>query len=125
MISPVVDVKSRTFKAEVLIKNPGNRLKPGMFARVQLVLTKRTNALKVPIKAITEGDEGKVVFLAVNGTAIIRPVKLGISDGVDVEVISGVNPGDEVIIEGNLGLEDGDRIVIKSLPQKINQLTEG
>jgi len=111
-ISPVVDAKSRTFKAEVLIANPDNRLKPGMFARVQLVLTKRTDVVKVPLEAVTEGEEGKVVFLAVNGVAKIRPVTLGISVGLYVEVISGVNAGEEVIVRGNLGLEDGDRVVL-------------
>ncbi len=116
MISPVVNVKSRTFKAEVLISNPGNRLKPGMFARVQLILTKQTDIVRVPIKAITEGEKGKVVFLAVNGMAEVRPVKLGISDGVDVEVISGIKPGEKVIVEGNLGLEHGDKIVLKASP---------
>lgn len=127
MISPVVDANSRTFKAEVLIPNPDNRLKPGMFARVQLVLTKRTDVLKIPVKAITEGKEGKVVFLAVNGTAKTQTVTLGISDEFDTEVISGLNPGDQVIIEGNLGLEHGDKIVIKGLPQKQNneQLQKG
>ncbi|MBW2032170.1 MAG: efflux RND transporter periplasmic adaptor subunit [Deltaproteobacteria bacterium] len=116
MISPVVDVKSRTFKAEVLISNPGNRLKPGMFARVQLILTKQTDIVRVPIKAITEGEKGKVVFLAVNGMAEVRPVKLGISDGVDVEIISGIKPGEKVIVEGNLGLDHGDKIVLKASP---------
>jgi len=117
-ISPVVDTQSRTFKAEVLIPNPGNRSKPGMFARVQLVLIKRTDVIKVPIKAVTEGKQGKVVFLAVNGMAKVRLVELGISDEVDIEVISGVNPGDLVVIEGNLGLEDGDKIVTKRVREK-------
>jgi multidrug efflux pump subunit AcrA (membrane-fusion protein) len=126
-ISPVVDAKSRTFKAEVLIPNPDNRLKPGMFARVQLILTKRTDVLKIPIEAITEGKEGKVVFLAVNGTAKAQTVTLGISDEFDTEVISGLNPGDQVIIEGNLGLEHGDKIVIRGPLQKQNneQLQKG
>jgi len=113
-ISPVVDPRSRTFKAEVLIKNPDNRLKPGMFARVQLVLNKQTDIVKVPLEAVTGVEEGKVVFLALNGNAKAQPVTLGISDGVYVEVISGVNAGENVIVEGNLGLEDGDRIVLKA-----------
>ena len=114
MISPVVDPRSRTFKAEILIKNPDNLLKPGMFARVELILAKRTDVVKVPLEAVTEDEESKVVFLAVNGTAKVRPVTLGLSDGVYVEVISGVKAGENVIVEGNLGLEDGDSIVLKA-----------
>jgi len=116
MISPVVDANSRTFKAEILLPNPGNRLKPGMFARVQLVLTRRKDVIIVPIKSITEDKKGKIVFLAVNDTARVRPVTLGISDGVDIEVISGIKPGEKVIVEGNLGLEHGDKIVLKASP---------
>lgn len=126
-ISPVVDTKSHTFKAEVLIPNPVNRLKPGMFARVQLVMSKRTDVIKVPIKAVNEGKQGKVVFLVVSGIANVRPVTLGISDEVDIEVKSGVNPGDKVIVEGNLGLEHGDKVVIKGFREKqvSEQLPEG
>ncbi len=113
-ISPVVDTRSRTFEAEILIPNPDGRMKPGMFARVRLVLAKRTDIVKVPLKAVVEGEKGEVVFVAVNGVARARPVTLGIADGVDVEVVSGVNVGDKVIIRGNVGLEDGDRIILRS-----------
>jgi multidrug efflux pump subunit AcrA (membrane-fusion protein) len=116
-ISPVVDPQSRTFEAEILILNPGHQLKIGMFARVQLILARRTNALIVPLKAVIEAEKGQAVFVAANGVAQVRPVTLGISDGIDVEVLSGVEIGEEVIVYGNLGLEDGDRIVVK-VPRK-------
>ena len=106
-ISPVVNPRSRTFEVEVLISNPESKLKPGMFARVQLVLAKRTDVVKVPLRAVTQEDKGHVVFLAENGVARACNVKLGISDGVDVEVISGVTEGDKVIVQGNVGLKDG------------------
>ncbi len=112
-ISPVVDARSRTFEAEILIPNPGSRLKPGMFARVRLDLVRRTNVVKIPLKAVCEGNS-KVVFVAANGTAESRHVTLGISDGIDVEVISGVTAGEMVITRGNLGLENGESIVVKN-----------
>ncbi len=113
-ISPVVDSRSRTFEAEILIPNPDRRLKPGMFARVKLVLVRKTDVVKVPLKAVTKAEGGEVVFIAEDGTAKARPVTVGISDGADVEVVSGVNAGDKVIVRGNLGLEDGDRVVLKT-----------
>lgn len=113
-ISPVVDPRSRTFEVEVFISNPESKLKPGMFARVQLVLAKRTYVVKVPLEAVTEGEKGQVIFLAANGVARASDVKLGISNGVDVEVISGVTEGDKVIVQGNLGLKDGARIILKA-----------
>lgn len=113
-ISPVVDPRSRTFEVEVLIPNPESKLKPGMFARVELILAKRTDVVKVPLKAVTQRDKGQVVFLAANGVARACDVQLGISDGVDVEVISGVTEGDKVIVQGNPGLKDGARIILKT-----------
>ena len=113
-ISPVVDPHSRTFEGEVLMPNPESKLKPGMFARVQLVIAKQTDVVMVPLKAVTEGEKRPVVFLAANGVARACDVKLGISDGVDVEVISGVSEGDKVIVQGNLGLKDGARIILKA-----------
>ncbi len=68
----------------------------------------------VPLKAVTQKDKSQVVFLAANGVARACDVKLGISDGVDVEVISGVTEGDKVIVQGNLGLKDGARIILKT-----------
>ncbi len=112
-ISPVVDPRSRTFEVEVLISNPESKLKPGMFARVQIVLAKRTYVVKVSLDAVTEGEKGRVIFLAANGVARACDVKLGISDGVEVEVISGVTEGDKVIVQGNVGLKDGARIILK------------
>jgi len=96
-----------------LISNPESKLKPGMFARVQIVLAKRTYVVKVSLDAVTEGEKGRVIFLAANGVARACDVKLGISDGVEVEVISGVTEGDKVIVQGNVGLKDGARIILK------------
>ncbi len=113
-ISPVVDPDSRTFKVEILTANPAARLMPGMFARVQLVLAEKTNVIKVPLEAVIKGTRGEVIFVAANGVAKARSVTLGISDGINVEVCSGVEAGQQVIVRGNLGLEDGDRIVLKA-----------
>jgi len=111
-ISPVVDPQSRTFEVEMVVPNQDRRLKPGMLGRVQLVLAKRTNALKVPLEAVTEAS-GPVTFVARDGSALSRAVVLGISDGVDVEILSGVELGEEVVVRGNVNLEDGDKIVVE------------
>ena len=113
-ISPVVDSRSRTFEAEIVIPNPDGKLKPGMFARVQLVLNKRMDVVKVPLKVVARGEEGWLAFVVVDGVAHMRSVTLGISDGVNVEILSGLNAGEEVVVHGNVGLKDGDRVTWKS-----------
>jgi membrane fusion protein (multidrug efflux system) len=112
-ISPVVDSQSRTFEAEILMPNPDGRLKPGMFARVQLVLAERKGVVIVPLKAVSDEEQGPQIFVAGEGTAHARPVTLGISDGIDVEVVSGVEVGEMIIVKGNLGLEAGTKIVVE------------
>lgn len=113
-ISPVVNPQSRTFEAEVKLPNPGGRLKPGMFARVRLILAKKTNVVTIPLKAVCEGENSPVVFVPIKRKAEARLVTLGISDGIDVEIISGVSAGEMVIVRGNLGIEDGDAITLKT-----------
>ncbi len=127
-VAPVFDPATRTAEMEIEVPNTGFRLKPGMYARVQLTVDTRTNALTVPRNALIdlEGREG--VFIAgaaptgTSGggggpaagnvmTAKFVPVQVGIRDGEHIEIRSGVEDGARVITTGAGALKDGDRIV--------------
>ena len=127
-VAPVFDPQTRTAEMEIEIPNQGYRLKPGMYARVQLTLDRRPNALTLPRAAVVELDGKSGVFVA-NGaapasksaqpggnggstlTARFVPVVLGIRDADVVEVNAGVQEGMRVITTGALALKDGDRII--------------
>ena len=111
-IAPMVDSRSRTVEVEINIPNPGFKLKAGMFARVSIVLEKRSAVLLVPTEAVLDRGKGKVVFLAGNGVAEERSVTVGLSDGINTEIISGLTEGDAVIVTGNQGLRSGTNILV-------------
>jgi RND family efflux transporter MFP subunit len=123
-VAPVFDPATRTAEMEIEVPNPGYRLKPGMYARVQLTVDTRPNALLVPSNAVVDFDGKRGVFVAApregepqrqDGppvmTARFRPVQTGISDGTQVEITAGLNDGVRVITTGATALRDGDRIV--------------
>jgi len=126
-IAPVFDPQTRTAEMEIEVPNQGYRLKPGMYARVELTLDSRPNALTLPRAAIVELEGKSGVFVASGPapassatqapgtapalTARFVPVVLGIRDADVVEVTSGVTEGMRVITTGALALKDGDRIV--------------
>lgn len=112
-IAPVVDPQSRTFEVEINIPNPDLKLKPGMFARVRILLEKRSNVLLLPAEAVLDKGKDKVVFVAQDNVAQERAVTVGLNDGTCVEILSGAKEGESVIVRGNLGLESGTRIFLQ------------
>jgi RND family efflux transporter MFP subunit len=111
-VAPVLDPATRTAQIEVEIPNPGTRLKPGMYARVILIIEQRANALTVPSNALVNLEGRRGVFLAQNNTAAFRPVTVGIEDPARVEVLNGVTDGDRVVTTGAAALQNGDRIIV-------------
>jgi RND family efflux transporter MFP subunit len=111
-VAPVLDPATRTAQIEVEIPNASKRLKPGMYARVNLTIEERANALVVPANAVIDREGQRGVFLASNNTAAFRPVQIGIEDAARVEILSGVTEKDQVITTGAAALQDGDRILL-------------
>ena len=95
-----LDPRSRTMGIEVEIPNPGGRLKPGMFARVEVLVDKRTAALTIPVEALRLGEARPSVMVVRGGVVESAPVELGASDAGGVEVLKGLAEGDEVILQG-------------------------
>ena len=113
-IAPLVDLATRTSEVEIKISNKEYRLKPGMFARVSLILEKKENALVVPIKAVLSENNRKFVFVVNGSIAHKKKIKTGIYQKDSVEIIEGLNEGEDVIIEGNYGLKDGVNVLIET-----------
>ncbi len=111
-VAPVLDPATRTAEMEVEVKNPDFRLKPGMYARVQITVDHRERALVVPRNAIVDLEGKRGVFLAADSRAQFRPVQTGLQDAELVEIVAGLTDGDKVITTGAAGLKDGDVIVL-------------
>jgi membrane fusion protein (multidrug efflux system) len=117
-ISPVVDSNTGTFKVTLELRDPSNKLKPGMFARIDIVHERRTDVVRIARSALLEDDGNQRVFVVQAGKAVSRPVTLGLTNGPLVEVLSGVAVGDPVVIVGQGTLKDGSpvRVVTSAAP---------
>ena len=102
-IAPAVDPITRTTLVKAEIPNPNLKLKPGMFANLELNLQIRESAVVIPETAVSqlvEGGRGVVFVVDKDSTAQPRKVKLGVRMAGKVEVVEGIEAGDRVIVEG-------------------------
>ncbi len=106
-ISPTVDPQTGTFRAEVEVPDSTRHLKPGMFARVNIVYERRENALQLPRNAILDADGEQSVFVIVNDKAEQRRIKTGLANGGWVEVTEGLKGDERVVVVGQAGLKTG------------------
>jgi membrane fusion protein (multidrug efflux system) len=105
-----LDPRSRTLGVEMEIANRELLLKPGMYARVELVIDHHPGALLVPSEAIwTEGDVPSV-FVVQNGVVGRRPITTGVGEGTLVEVVKGLAGDESVIVEGKELVREGQKV---------------
>jgi HlyD family secretion protein len=110
-ISPTADARSRTFAVRVYPNDPEGRLRDGMFAQVGLQTPAR-QALLVPVQAIVNRSGRNIVFVVGPDSRVqAREVTVGINDGRQVEVLSGLQVGEEVAISALDVLSDGTPVV--------------
>lgn len=117
-VAPEVDPATGTFRVTVSLANADGRLKPGMFARVEVRVDERQDALLAPLETVVVLRDRSSVFVVQEGVAARRPVTTGyVSDGV-VELLDGADEGDEVVSTGQEGLRDGTpvRVVASHSP---------
>ncbi|MFP4325867.1 MAG: efflux RND transporter periplasmic adaptor subunit [Desulfonatronovibrio sp.] len=107
-VSPSIEESTRSFEVRAFIDNPDNRLKPGFFAEVQLVLGYREEAVVVPERSLVATRKGYLVFVLdeENGNVQSRTVQTGARRPGVVEISEGLSPGEIVIVSGHMNLDD-------------------
>ena len=109
--SPAIDPRLRVFEVKALM--PGSEsATPGAMADFRIVFERR-EGLSVPQDAVLSRAAGTVVFVARDGTAKETPVEIGLRDSGRAEILSGLTPGDAVIVQGQTQLYDGRQIKVK------------
>jgi HlyD family secretion protein len=111
-IRPAADVASRTFGVKVRIPNPQGILRPGMFARGAIEVGVRHDVLQIPEQAVVTATSGPIVFVARDGRAIRQSVAVGDTHDGLVEVKSGIAAGDQVVVQGQEALTDGQSVTL-------------
>lgn len=113
-LSPVVDPITRSAYAEVTLSNPDHKLKPGMFAEIDIVVVSSKGAVVVPKEGILEdlNTESSFVFVVEGGSAVKRVIETGIFQEGLVEVKSGLSFGEKMIIAGQHYLKGGEKVEV-------------
>ena len=109
-IAPEVDVTGRSFMVRAKIPNEDNRLVPGMFAQLELVLERKPDTLLIPEAALMPAGDKQYVYVIADGKAVRTEVSLGISKKDMVEVVSGLEAGAQVITAGQMKIMDGSKV---------------
>ena len=117
-----LNLQTRTMDTEVDVPNPSLVLVPGMYAEVNLALSRRPNVLAVPITAVDRDNadssqgagsgtlSGQVMVVTPNNRVEVRKVELGLETADQIEVRSGLNDGDMVVVAGRAGLQAGEEV---------------
>lgn len=114
VVSPATDPNTTTIQVWITAANPGERFKPGAGVHASILTDTIRNASIVPASAILPGEEGGTAVLTVGSDSVahLRPVEVGVRYGDKVQIASGVNPGDEVVTVGGLGVDDKAKVKI-------------
>jgi membrane fusion protein (multidrug efflux system) len=111
-IDPRLDVAGRSLLVRAMVPNRDQRLRPGLFARVTVLLQLKEDALSVPEQAIVPQGESQFVFKIVDGKAKLTKVKIGTRREGRVEIVEGLTAGDQVVTAGQLKIRDGSPVTI-------------
>lgn len=113
LIYPTLDPVSHTFTVEISVPNGDQRLRPGMFSRVRMNFGTNERPLlsdRAVLKQV--GSNDRYVFVEKDGKAVYTLVELGVRISDKYEIVSGLNDGDKVIVQGNAGLIDGTEVEV-------------
>jgi len=131
VISPALDPNSTTVEVWVQAKNPGQRLKPGTSVQLSMLAKTIPDALVIPAASLLTADDGTttVMLAGSDNRAHQKPVKVGVRQGDDVQIVEGVQAGDRVVASGAYGLPDKTQIKVeepkKEEPKDQNQKSSG
>ncbi len=110
LVNPRVEVQSGTVRVTVEVDDPSGSLRPGMFTEVRILVRANPDALVIPRRSVLYRQNKSWVFTFTNFSAQQREISTGIIDGDNIEVISGLERGEFVIISGMENLKDGQQV---------------
>ncbi len=117
-VSPVVDAATGTAKLTISVDDPDVTLRPGMFVRLGLVYATHADALLVPREALDEEDGETRVWVVDDDTVTGRPVTTGLRSEEWIEITSGLQDGERLVVKGQQGLREGTRIAARTSSQR-------
>jgi RND family efflux transporter MFP subunit len=107
-----LDPKTRTIRTEIDLPNPRGELRPGLYAYATVIVEEHPDVLTVPAAAVVRDGDKAYCVSVVDGRALRKAVRTGLSDGTRVEVVSGLDPADPVVATGADSLADGQPVQV-------------
>ncbi|RZA01659.1 MAG: efflux RND transporter periplasmic adaptor subunit [Sphingobacteriaceae bacterium] len=107
----VIDPVSRSFPIEIKLPTKKN-IRPNMTAVLRIANYSKNNVITIPIKAVQNSEAGNYVYIIENGLAKRKVIQQGNTSNGKVEVLSGLNDGNQVIVEGAGDVEEGDKVKV-------------
>jgi len=108
-VASALDDKTRTLRAEIDLENPSGELVPGMYCYVSIVLGKQPNALVIPATAVMFDQDKASCFVVANSRIVRVPIEIGLRTREEVEVLSGLTDGEDVVSKNPTSLHEGQR----------------
>ncbi len=102
--------KSHNFKVQITVKNAQQELMAGMYGSVSLNNSKSITALSIPRKALVGSSKNPQVYVIKNGKSILTSFNAGTSDGEFIEVVDGLSKSDQIIIKGQVNLQNNSNV---------------
>ncbi len=112
-VSFKADPATKTFLVRSIIDNPDHDIRPGMIGRVAFVRRVIPEAVAAPLFALVDKGGERIVFVEKDGVAESRTISIGVIEGDRVQITSGLNAGDHLIVKGHTEVEDGMKVVVK------------
>jgi len=112
-MSQAIDLSTRTMPAELDIPNGGLQLRPGMYAKIVLVVAERPNQITVPTQCLLRDDTGYSLFVEKGGIAHRIQVTIGVEQAGRTEILSGLNGDEDIIVLGQTLVKDGGQVTIR------------
>jgi multidrug efflux pump subunit AcrA (membrane-fusion protein) len=115
LVSPALDPNSTTVEIWVQAANRDMHLRPGMTAQLSITVQTVADAVVVPTSALlnASGDGAQVMVVDSKSVATSRDVKTGIQNGEEVQILSGLKPGEQVVSQGAYGLPDKTKVKVE------------
>jgi RND family efflux transporter MFP subunit len=109
-VDTAMNMMNKAFRALVEFDNPDKMLKAGTTVEIQITTSANPNAIAVERKNVLKEQDDYFVYVVKDGKAEKRKVILGNQQGLEIEIREGLNPGDELVVEGQLLLENGSKV---------------
>ena len=111
-IEPTIDEMTRNLKVRAMIQNPNSKLVPGAYVKVQLKLKETPNAIMIPSSAVIPDDKATKIVVTDSSKAKFVNIEIGTRTESEVQVLSGLNAGDTVLLTGLLQVKPGMSVKI-------------